>query len=140
MDLTYFDRMALANFTPLEKQSLYQLLCAAMIVDGQRDSRELALIAEVNKIIGITTTDIEASRRLSEPEMTSCLRNMNSLKKAYVGKFVAQVVLADGVITQREEQFFYYMKNKLFFDIFFICVHQIPILSTECPPSVHRNF
>jgi uncharacterized tellurite resistance protein B-like protein len=113
MDLTYFDRMALANFTPLEKQSLYQLLCAAMIVDGQRDSRELALIAEVNKIIGITTTDIEASRRLSEPEMTSCLRNMNSLKKAYVGKFVAQVVLADGVITQREEQFFYYMKNKL---------------------------
>lgn len=113
MDLTYFDRMALANFTPLEKQSLYQLLCAAMIVDGQRDSRELALIAEVNKIIGITATDIEASRRLSEPEMTSCLRNMNSLKKAYVGKFVAQVVLADGVITQREEQFFYYMKNKL---------------------------
>ena len=113
MDLTYFDRMALANFTPLEKQSLYQLLCAAMIVDGQRDSRELALIAEVNKIIGITTADIEASRRLSEPEMTSCLRNMNSLKKAYVGKFVAQVVLADGVITQREEQFFYYMKQKL---------------------------
>ena len=111
MDLTYFDRMALANFTPLEKQSLYQLLCAAMIVDGQRDSRELALIAEVNKIIGITTTDIEASRRLSEPEMTSCLRNMNSLKKAYVGKFVAQVVLADGVITQREEQFFYYMSK-----------------------------
>ena len=113
MDLTYFDRMALANFTPLEKQSLYQLLCAAMIVDGQRDSRELALIAEVNKIIGITTADIEASRRLSEPEMTSCLRNMNSLKKAYVGKFVAQVVLADGVITQSEEQFFYYMKKKL---------------------------
>ena len=113
MDLTYFDRMALANFTPLEKQSLYQLLCAAMIVDGQRDSRELALIAEVNKIIGITTADIEASRRLSEPEMTSCLRNMNSLKKAYVGKFVAQVVLADGVITQREEQFYYYINNKL---------------------------
>lgn len=113
MDLTYFDRMALADFTQLEKQSLYQLLCAAMIVDGQRDSRELALIAEVNKIIGITTADIEASRRLSEPEMTSCLRNMNSLKKAYVGKFVAQVVLADGVITQREEQFFYYMKKKL---------------------------
>ena len=113
MDLTYFDRMALANFTPLEKQSLYQLLCAAMIVDGQRDSRELALIAGVNKIIGITTADIEASRRLSEPEMTSCLRNMNSLKKAYVGKFVAQVVLAAGVITQREAQFFYYMQKKL---------------------------
>lgn len=113
MDLNYFDRMALATFTPLEKQSLYQLLCATMIVDGQRDSRELALIDEINRIIGITNADIEASRRLSEPEMTNCLRNMETLKKAYVGKFVAQVVLADGVITQREEQFFYYMKKKL---------------------------
>ena len=45
--------------------------------------------------------------------MTSCLRNMDTIKKAYVGKFIAQVIIADGVITQREEQFFYYMKQKL---------------------------
>ena len=70
MDLNYFDRMALATFTSLEKQSLYQLLCAAMIIDGERDPRELALIGEVNRIIGITTADMEASRRLSEPTMT----------------------------------------------------------------------
>lgn len=38
---------------------------------------------------------------------------METLKKAYVGKFVAQVVLADGKITPREEQFFYIMKQKL---------------------------
>ena len=113
MDVNYFDRVALTNFTSLEKQSLYQLLCAAMVIDGERDSRELALIGEVNRIIGITTADMEASRRLSESVMTNCLRNMDTLKKAYVGKFVAQVVLADGVITQREEQFFYYMKQKL---------------------------
>ena len=70
-------------------------------------------INKVNQIIGITTSDVEASRKLSEPTMTNCLRNMDTLKKAYVGKFMAQVILADGVITKTEEQFFYYMKQKL---------------------------
>lgn len=113
MDLNYFDRMALSTFTSLEKQSLYQLLCGVMIVDGNRDSREIALINEINRIVGITTADVEASRRLSEPTMTNCLRNMDTLKKAYVGKFMAQMVLADGVITKKEEMFFYYLKEKL---------------------------
>lgn len=113
MELNYFDRVALSTFTSLEKQSLYQLLCGAMMIDGNRDSREIAIINEVNKIMGITVADVEASRKLSEPAMTSCLRNMDTMKKAYVGKFMAQVILADGVITQREEQFFYYMKQKL---------------------------
>lgn len=113
MELNYFDRVAYSNFTSLEKQSLYQLLCAAMIVDGKRDSRELALINEINRIIGITIADIEESRCLSESVITNCLRNMDIVKKAYVGKFIAQVVLADGVIDKIEEQFFYYMKQKL---------------------------
>ena len=113
MELNYFDRLALSAFTSLEKQSLYQLLCGAMMIDGNRDSREIAIINEVNQIMGITVADVEASRKLSEPAMTSCFRNMDTMKKAYVGKFMAQVILADGVITQREEQFFYYMKQKL---------------------------
>lgn len=113
MELNYFDRVALSSFTSLEKQSLYQLLNAAMIIDGNRDSREIAIINEVNKVLGITVTDVEASRKLSESAMTNCLRNMDTIKKAYVGKFIAQVIIADGVITQREEQFFYYMKQKL---------------------------
>ena len=113
MDLNYFDKMALSTFTSLEKQSLYQLLCGVMMVDGQRDPREVAFINKVNQIIGITTSDVETSRKLSEPTMTNCLRNMDTLKKAYVGKFMAQVILADGVITKTEEQFFYYMKQKL---------------------------
>ena len=113
MKLNYFDRVALSTFTSLEKQSLYQLLNAAMIIDGNRDSREIAIINEVNKVLGVTVTDVEASRKLSEQTMTSCLRNMDTIKKAYVGKFIAQIIIADGVITQREEQFFYYMRQKL---------------------------
>lgn len=113
MDLNYFDRMALSAFTSLERQSLYQMLCGVMIIDGNRDSREIALMNEINRIVGITTADVEASRRLSEPTMTNCLRNMDTLKKAYVGKFIAQMVLADGVITKKEEMLFYYLKEKL---------------------------
>ena len=66
MDLSIYDKMALATFTSLEKQSLYQLLCGVMIVDGHRDPREIAIINEVNQIIGITVSDVEASRKLSE--------------------------------------------------------------------------
>ena len=113
MNLNVFDRMALSTFSPLEKQSLYQLLCGAMHIDGNRDASELAIISEVNRLVGISVTDIEASRKLSEPTMTNCLRNMDTLKKAYVAKFMAQVILADGRIDQKEQQFFDYIYQKL---------------------------
>lgn len=113
MDLTYYDKMALSAFTSLEKQSLYQTLCAVMIVDGNRDPREISIINEVNRIMGITTADVEASRRLSEQTMTNCLENMDTLKKAYVAKFMAQIIIADGVVTKKEELFFNYMHQKL---------------------------
>lgn len=113
MDVSYFDKMALSAFTSLEKQSVYQLLCGAMMIDGNRDSREIAIINEVNQLMRITVEDVELSRKLSEPTMTACLRNMSTLKKAYVGKFIAQVILADGVITDKEEQFFYFMRDRL---------------------------
>lgn len=113
MDLNYFDKMALSAFTSLEKQSLYQLLCATMNVDGNRDHRELMMINEVIQVMQITSHDVEMSRKLSEQTMANCLRNMDTLKKAYVGKFIAQVILADGVITKLEEKFFYYMRQKL---------------------------
>lgn len=61
----------------------------------------------------IKCADVEASRKLSEQTMVKCLRNMDILKKAYAGKFMAQILLADGVVTQKEEQFFFYMKQRL---------------------------
>ena len=113
MDLNYLDRLALSTFTSLEKQSLYQLLCGTMIIDGNRDSREIAIINEVNQVMNITVADVEASRKLSEPTMVNCLRSMDTLKKAYAAKFMAQVILADGIVTQKEGKFFYYMKERL---------------------------
>ena len=113
MNTNHFDQNQDSPYTSLERQSLYQILCATMIIDGEQDPRELALISKINRILGITTADIEASRRLSEPEMTQCLRNMDFAKKAYLGKFIAQVILADGKITPIEERFFYAAKQKL---------------------------
>lgn len=84
-----------------------------MIIDGRRDSRKIAIINEVNQVMQITVADVEASRKLTEPTMINCLRSMDTLKKAYVGKFMAQVILADGVVTQHEEQFFNYMRQRL---------------------------
>lgn len=113
LGLGFYDKMALSQLTSLEKQSLYQLLCAAMVVDGNRDPREMAVINEVKQLTGMTASDLEASRKLTEPVMTSCLRNMEDFKKMYVGKFIAQVVLADGVVSDIEEKFFYYLHDKL---------------------------
>ena len=113
MDLSAIDRLALSTFTPLEKQSLYQLLCGAMHVDGNRDARELAIISEVNLLVGISSADIEASRKLSESTMVSSLRNMDTLKKAYLAKFMAQIILADGRVDPKEEAFFNYIYQRL---------------------------
>ena len=112
MNLSIYDKMALSTFSSLEKQSLYQLLCGVMIVDGNRDSREIAIINEVNQIMGITVADVEASRKLSESTMTNTLRNMDTIKKVYVA-FMAQIILADGTVTPKEELFFNYMHQKL---------------------------
>ena len=60
MDLNFFDKMALSTFTSIEKQSLYQLLCGAMIIDGNRDAREIAVINEVKQIMGISFSDCQS--------------------------------------------------------------------------------
>ena len=57
--------------------------------------------------MNITVADVEDSRKLTEPQIVSILRGMDKLKKAYAAKFMAQVILADGVVPQKEEKFFF---------------------------------
>ncbi|MBO4599824.1 MAG: TerB family tellurite resistance protein [Bacteroidales bacterium] len=113
MNLSVFDQMALSVFTSLEKQSVFQLLYGAMQIDGICDNREIATINKVNQILKITDADVEASRKLDETTMVGCLRNMDTLKKIYVAKFMAQVILADGHVDPKEEMFFNYIQQKL---------------------------
>ena len=86
MEISIFDKMALAQFTSVEKQSMYQLLCGAMVVDGNRDSREIALINEINQIMNFTVAEQQASRSLSGETMVSILRGMDDFKKIFVAR------------------------------------------------------
>lgn len=113
MNLSALDRMILSQYSSIEKESIYQVICAAMIVDGDRDPRERRLIEEIVDTIGLTDAEREASRRLDQPTMSRVIRNMNDLQRAYVAKFIAQVILADGKVTEREEKFFFYICNEL---------------------------
>lgn len=113
MELDYFDKLALSTFTSLEKQSFFQLLSGAMIVDGQRDQREIAVINSICNAMHFTIAEHEASRKHNFNTLVDILRKMDNTKKAIVGKYMARVVLADGVITPKEEQFFYQMKDIL---------------------------
>ena len=113
MNLSALDRMILSQYSSIEKESIYQVICAAMIIDGDRDPRERRLIEEIVDTIGLTDAEREASRYLDQPTMSRVIRNMNDLQRAYVAKFIAQVILADEKVTEREEKFFYYICSEL---------------------------
>ncbi|MCR4853323.1 MAG: TerB family tellurite resistance protein [Prevotella sp.] len=113
MDLSIYDKMALSQFSSLEKESLYQVVCAAMMVDGVKDPREVKLVEEIVNIIGLSPSERAASRQLDEPTMSRTIRNMSELKRAYVAKFIAQMILVDGKIAPIEEKFFYYICDSL---------------------------
>ncbi len=84
-----------------------------MKIDGHQDPREEKIVEEVVEVIGLTSGERQASRTLTEPTMTNALRSMDVLKKCYLAKFIAQIVLADGVIDERENMFVNYYFAKL---------------------------
>ena len=104
--------MACSQFTSLEKQSIYQAVCGAMICDGDRDPREIRVVEEVVNIIGLTQNERVASRQLDKQAITTCIRNMSDLQRIYVGKFIAQIILADGKVTPSEHIFFNHIAQK----------------------------
>ena len=113
MELSIFDKMALSQFSSLEKECIYQVVCAAMIVDGEKDPRELQLLDDIVHIIGLNQSEIVASRSLDEATMSRIIRNMEEFKRMYVGKFIAQMLFVDEKVTQREQMFFDYLVNRL---------------------------
>lgn len=113
MEFDYFDKLALSTFTSLEKQSFFQLLSGAMIVDGQRDQREIDVINSICNAMHFTNAEHEESRKHDFNTLVGILRSMDNMKKAIVGKYMARVVVADGIITPKEEQFFYQMNDIL---------------------------
>ena len=113
MDISYIDRLALSQFSSEEKQSIYQMLCGMMIIDKEPDPREKRIIEEVVDIIGLTQSERQASRAMNTQRQLNVLKSMDTLKKCYLAKFLAQVALADGVVTREENVFFNYYTQML---------------------------
>lgn len=113
MELSPLDKIIVSSYTSLEKQSIYQLLCAAMAIDGERHPLEKQVIEDVAYEINLTSSEREASRLLNQNTMNSALCNMSDNKKIYLGKFIAQVLLADGKVTPMEDKFASYIFSTL---------------------------
>ena len=113
MDISHIDRLALSRFSSEEKQSIYQMLCGMMIIDKVPDPREKRIIEEVVDIIGLTQSERQASRAMNTQRQLNVLKSMDTLKKCYLAKFLAQVALADGVVTREENVFFNYYTQML---------------------------
>ena len=113
MDISHIDRLALSRFSSEEKQSIYQRLCGMMIIDKEPDPREKRIIEEVVDIIGLTQSERQASRAMNTQRQLNVLKSMDTLKKCYLAKLLAQVALADGVVTREENVFFNYYTQML---------------------------
>ena len=113
MNLSPLDKLTVSSYTSLEKQSIFQLLSAAMAIDGERHPLERQVIEDVVHEIGLTSSERESSRSLNKETMEGILRNMSDNKKVYLGKFIAQVLLADGKVTPIEDKFAAYIFSTL---------------------------
>lgn len=101
------------EFSSLEKQSMYQILCGTSMVDGNRDIREIMLINEIVDTLGITEAEIKSSRTLDMQTQLSVLKSMSQAKKMMLSSLMCQVIIADGVIDPKEESFFNYYRQLL---------------------------
>lgn len=101
-----YERIVLSSFTSKEKQAFYQLLCGAMIIDGDRDPREKVVIERAMENVGLSDAERQASREWSTDEQIEVLKAMDDTKKIMLGKYMAQVILADGRVAPIEERWF----------------------------------
>ena len=112
LNFTALDKLVLSDYSSIEKECIYQVVCAAMVVDGERDPQEYELVKEIIDIIGLTEKEREESRQLDEPTLTQTILNMNDLQRAYVAKFIAHMIFADGKVTEHEQVFFDILLDK----------------------------
>lgn len=113
MELSPMDKMIIPGlFSPQEKQSLYQVMCAVRQIGSHHMTEKENHIHEVMAITGITSKDQAESRTLTQPQMMSILKGMNDGQKLYFAKFVSITGLIGG-ISQKETMFI----NWLYSDI-----------------------
>ena len=105
MELSPMDRMILPGlFSPAERQTLYQTMCAVRMMGQHAQAAKLQVIREAMAVCHITPADQEQSRRFSQPQMIEIMQRMDDGKKCYFAKFCSLVALAGGN-SQKETMF-----------------------------------
>ena len=113
MELSPMDRMIVSGlFSPQEKQSLYQVMCAVRKIGNHHMMQKEKHIREVMTISGITSNDQIQSRTLSQPQMTDILKRMDNGKKLYFAKFVSITGLIGG-LSEKETMFINWLFSEI---------------------------
>ena len=98
MVLSPMDKMIVSGlFSPQEKQSLYQVMCAVRKIGNHHMEEKEDHIHEVMSVAGITQNDQVQSRTLTQPQMMDILKQMHDGKKLYFAKFVSITGLIGGI-------------------------------------------
>ena len=113
MNLSSSDKLALMSFSSLERQATYQVLCGMMAVDGDRDPREKRILEDCMAVMNFTESERVASRSLSVNQQLQILKSMDYLQKIVLAKCLANVSIADGVVTREENGLFMYLLDIL---------------------------
>ena len=113
MDLTALDKLALRQYTLSEKEALYKIVYETMVSDGHKDLREIKLAEDIAEIIGLSVSEKEISLSKSDDFMEKTISQMSDLKRYYVGKFMAEMIKADGIIKEAEDVFIKRMFKRL---------------------------
>ena len=114
MDLSIIDKLILSQLSSIEKQCIYKVVHAAMMIDGERNTSKIQLAIEIAGAIGLTKKELKASRRIDNHIVTQVIRNMDNVKKTYITRFVAHMILIDGEVSPREQDFFYSISTHLY--------------------------
>lgn len=113
MELSPMDKMVIPGlFSPQEKQSLYQVMCAVRQIGNHHMMQKENHIHEVMAIAGITSNDQIQSRTLTQPQMMGILKRMEDGKKLYFAKFVSITGLIGG-ISEKETMFISWLYSEI---------------------------
>lgn len=113
MELSPIDKMIIPGlFSPQEKQSMYQVMCAVRQIGRHHMEQKENHIHEVMSIVGITTNDQIQSRSLTHQQMNAILKRMDDGKKLYFAKFVSITGLIGG-ISEKEMIFINWLYSEI---------------------------
>ena len=113
MDFTALDKMVLSQYSSIEKKCIYRVVFASMTIDDESDAKELRILEKIADILGLSQEERDTSERLPDPTIVETIQEMSEVKRAYVARFLAEMILADGKVTGSEQDFFHVLLEHL---------------------------